>query len=48
MNLFLGYSSAVDTFLNFALVFLTGAIAGVLAMLAVEAYQERVEDAEDY
>ena len=48
MSLFLGYSSAVDTFLNYALVFLTGAIVGVLAMLAVEAYRERMEDAEDY
>lgn len=38
----------MDTFLNYSIVFLLGSLAGILAMLAVEAWRDRVEDAENY
>lgn len=38
----------IDTFLNFAIVFLVGSLVGVLAMIARDAWDERMEDAEDY
>lgn len=37
----------MDTFLNYSIVFLLGSIFGVLAMLTVEAWQDRREDAQN-
>lgn len=38
----------MEAFADFAVIFLLGMLAGVIAMLAVDEYHSRVEDAEDY